>query len=94
MFGLPGLLLFVLIGLGIAFIGLQFADDRSEEMLFLKLFGHALLGAFTFRINALVLPIGFPIALWMASNASVNQKARRVASGISFALWLISLLLF
>lgn len=94
MFGLPGILLLLLIALVLALIGLQFADDSSEASLFLKLFGYALLGAFTFRMNTLVLPIGIVIAWLMASNAAVNQKARRVTAGISFALRLVGLLLF
>lgn len=84
--------LFLLVPAVIAFVGLQFAEDRSEGLLFLKLFGHAILGAFTFKINGLPLPVGYPIALLLAANASVNKKARRVASTIAFLLFLAGLL--
>jgi hypothetical protein len=87
------LLLFLLIPAVLALVGLQFAEDRSEELLYLKLFGHAILGAFTFRLNGFPLPVGILIALLLASNAAVNKKARRVTAGISFALFLIGLLI-
>jgi hypothetical protein len=87
-----GILSLVAIPAILAMIGLQFAEDRDEEMLFLKLMGYALLGAFTFRINGFPLPIGILITLWMASNAQINQKARRVTAGIGFVLFLIGLI--
>jgi hypothetical protein len=87
-----GLLLLLLVPAGLAWIGLQFAEDRSEEMLFLKLFGYAILGGFTFRINGFPLPLGYVIALLMSANVTVNKKSRRVTATIAFVLFLLFLL--
>lgn len=70
-----------------------FADDREEEMLFLKLMGYGFLGFFTFRINQFPLPLGFVVALIMASRVELNRKARQAAATATFAWFLISLFL-
>ena len=84
------LLLLALVVLAVlALIGLQMAEDRDEDLLFLKLVGYAILGAFTFKINGFPLPVGFVIALIKAANAAVNRKARQMVAVISFALMLL-----
>jgi hypothetical protein len=89
--GLLFLLIVLLVPAALASIGLQFAEDRSEEMLFLKLLGYALLGAFTFRINSLPLPVGYVIALLISANVTVNRKSRRMTATIAFVLFLLIL---
>jgi hypothetical protein len=87
-------ILILLIPAVIALVGLAVAEDRTEDYLYIKLFGHAILGIFTFNINQLPLPVGYVIALIMAANATTNKKARRVASTVSFIIWLLGLLFF
>jgi prolipoprotein diacylglyceryltransferase len=56
------------------------------------LFGYAFLGNFTLTLQGLVLPLGFLIALWLASRADVNRRARWASALTTFVLWVVSLL--
>jgi uncharacterized membrane protein len=89
-----GVLLLLALTIGVAaLIGRSFAEDREEDALLWKLAGYGALGCFTFAINHFPLPVGYGIALILASRAEINQSARRAAATTTFVLWVISLLI-
>jgi len=77
----------VLLPAVIGFFG--FAEDRTEELLFLKLVGYGILGVLLLWLGGFPLPVGLIIGLVIAGNAPVNRSARRAASVAAFLLMLL-----
>ncbi|MFC4101436.1 hypothetical protein [Paenibacillus xanthanilyticus] len=51
--------------------------ETNEELLGLKLFGYYILGAFSFTVNSLVLPVGFVLSFFLRpkTNAGIKRGA-------------------
>lgn len=64
--------------------------EQDEDFLVLKLLGYFFLGSFTFRLNGLVLPLGFIITLCMRPPS--NRSIKRGAAVFGLVMMLLGLL--
>lgn len=66
--------------------------EEKEDGLFLKLLGYSFIGAFSFAVNGLKLPLGFLVGLWIVSRPGKrNKKSKQSALFFGLVLFVWSL---
>ncbi|MFA9560624.1 hypothetical protein ACERII_25310 [Evansella sp. AB-rgal1] len=86
--------IYILPIIAIILFGYYTAENKKEEILFLKCFGYFFLGAFIFWIDMWPLPIGFLVGFFLLKpKVNTVMKKRVIIIGLSVAL-LSHLLIF